>query len=150
MEQKVLRGNYSAKIDDKGRLKIPNAFRAVVEEQHGAALFVTSITGDSVRIYPMPVWMGVEERLSRMPSTHPARLKFLDRVNYFGQLGEFDSQGRVSLPTRLRVSAGMNGEVDVLGQVDYLEIWNHERLLARLAGDPFTDDDARALAEHGI
>jgi MraZ protein len=150
VEQKVLRGNYSAKIDDKGRLKIPNAFRAVVEEQHGAALFVTSITGDSVRIYPMPVWMGVEERLSRMPSTHPARLKFLDRVNYFGQLGEFDSQGRVSLPTRLRVSAGMNGEVDVLGQVDYLEIWNHERLLARLTSDPFTDDDARALAEHGI
>jgi len=150
VEQKVLRGNYSAKIDDKGRLKIPNAFRAVVEEQHGAALFVTSITGDSVRIYPMPVWMGVEERLGRMPSTHPARLKFLDRVNYFGQLGEFDSQGRVSLPTRLRVSAGMNGEVDVLGQVDYLEVWNHERLLARLDREPFTDDDARALAEHGI
>ena len=150
VEQKVLRGNYSAKIDDKGRLKIPNGFRAVVEEQHGASLFVTSITGDSVRIYPMPVWMGVEERLGRMPSTHPARLKFLDRVNYFGQLAEFDSQGRVSLPTRLRVSASMSGEVDVLGQVDYLEVWNHERLLARLTSDPFTDDDARALAEHGI
>ena len=150
MEQKVLRGNYSAKIDDKGRLKIPNGFRAVVEEQHGAALFVTSITGDSVRIYPMPVWMGVEERLGRMPSTHPARVKFLDRVNYFGQLGEFDSQGRVSLPNRLRLSANMSGEVDVLGQVDYLEVWNHERLLARLTSDPFTDDDARALAEHGI
>lgn len=150
MEQKVLRGNYAAKIDDKGRLKIPNAFRAVVEEQHGAALFVTSITGDSVRIYPMPVWMGVEERLRAMPSTHPARLKFLDRVNYFGQLGEFDSQGRVSLPARLRTSAGMNGEVDVLGQVDYLEVWNHDRLLSRFERDPFTDDDARALAEHGI
>ena len=30
-----------------------------------------------------------------MPSTHPARLKFLDRVNYFGQTAEFDGQGRV-------------------------------------------------------
>ena len=30
-----------------------------------------------------------------MPSTHPARLKFLDRVNYFGQIGEFDAQGRI-------------------------------------------------------
>jgi MraZ protein len=146
----VLRGNYSAKIDDKGRLKIPNAFRALVEEQHGTSLFVTSVTGESVRIYPMPVWMGVEERLRRMPSTHPARLKFLDRVNYFGQLGEFDSQGRVSLPARLRESAEMAGEVDVLGQVDYLDVWNHERLLSRFTRDPFTDDDARALAEHGI
>ncbi len=146
----MLRGNYSAKIDDKGRLKIPNAFRALVEDQHGAGLYLTSVTGESVRIYPMPVWLGVEERLRRMPSTHPARLKFLDRVNYFGQLSEFDSQGRVSLPTRLRDSAGMSGEVDVLGQVDYLEVWNHERLLAKFDREPFNDDDAKALAEFGI
>lgn len=146
----MLRGNYSAKIDDKGRLKIPNAFKALVEEQHGTALFVTSVTGESVRIYPMPVWLGVEERLRRMPSTHPARLKFLDRVNYFGQLGEFDAQGRVSLPPRLRATAGMTGDVDVLGQVDYLDVWNHDRLLAKFDREPFTDDDARALAEYGI
>ena len=146
----MLRGNYSAKIDDKGRLKIPNAFRALVEDQHGAGLYLTSLTGESVRIYPMPVWLGVEERLRRMPSTHPARLKFLDRVNYFGQLSEFDSQGRVSLPPRLRESAGMAGDVDVLGQVDYLEVWNHDRLLAKFDREPFTDDDAKALAEFGI
>ncbi len=146
----MLRGNYSAKIDDKGRLKIPNAFRALVEDQHGAGLYLTSVTGESVRIYPMPVWLGVEERLRRMPSTHPARLKFLDRVNYFGQLSEFDNQGRVSLQPRLRDSAGMAGDVDVLGQVDYLEVWNHERLLAKFERDPFTDADATALAEFGI
>jgi MraZ protein len=146
----VLRGNYSAKIDDKGRLKIPNAFRAFVVDQHGSGLYVTSLTGDSVRIYPMPVWLGLEERLRAMPSTHPARLKFLDRVNYFGQLSEFDGQGRVSLPPRLRSSAGMAGEVDVLGQVDYLEVWNHDRLLAKFDREPFSDDDAKALAEFGI
>ena len=146
----MLRGNYSAKIDDKGRLKIPNAFRALVEDQHGAGLYLTSVTGESVRVYPMPVWLGVEERLRRMPTTHPARLKFLDRVNYFGQLSEFDSQGRVSIPPRLRDSASMAGDVDVLGQVDYLEVWNHDRLLARFEREPFTDDDAKALAEFGI
>ncbi len=147
----MLRGSYPAKIDDKGRLKIPNAFRAVVEDRHaGTGLYVTSLTGQSVRIYPMPVWAAVEERLSRMPSTHPARLKFLDRVNYFGQVSEFDAQGRVLVPPRLREPAGMVGEVDVLGQADYLEVWNHERFLAKLQRDPFTDDDARALSEFGI
>ena len=146
----MLRGNYSAKIDDKGRLKIPNAFKALVVDQHGSGLYLTSLTGDSVRIYPMPVWLGVEERLRRMPSTHPARLKFLDRVNYFGQLSEFDAQGRVSLPPRLRSSAGMAGEVDVLGQVDYLEVWNHDRFLLKLQRDPYTDEDARSLSEFGI
>lgn len=146
----MLRGSYSAKIDDKGRLKIPNAFKALVDDQHGAGLYITSLTGDSARIYPMPIWLAVEQRLARMPSTHPARIKFLDRVNYFGQSGDFDTQGRVSIPPRLREAAGMTGEVDVLGQMDYLEVWNHERFLAKLQSEPFTDDDARALAEFGI
>jgi len=146
----VLRGSYPAKIDDKGRLKLPTAFKAFVEEQHGAALYVTSLSGDSVRVYPMPVWLGVEQRLSRMPSSHPARTKFLDRVNYYGQALEFDSQGRVLVPARLRESAGMIGDVDVLGQVDFLEVWNHDRFLAKLQREPFTDDDARALADFGI
>jgi MraZ protein len=85
----VLRGSHPARIDDKGRLKIPNAFRSLVEEQHGAgSLYVTSLSGESVRIYPMPVWVAIEQRLARMPSTHPARIKFLDRVNYYGQVSE--------------------------------------------------------------
>jgi len=146
----VLRGSYPAKIDDKGRLKIPNAFRAVVEDQHGAGLYLTSLSGDSVRIYPMSEWLAVEQRIQRMPSAHPARLKFLDRVNYYGQVGEFDVQGRVLIPGRLRDAAGMTGDVDVLGQMSYLEVWNHDRLLAKLNREPFTDGDARALAEFGI
>ena len=76
----MLRGNSPAKIDDKGRLKIPNGFRSVIEDGHGRQLFVTSLHGDSVRIYPMPVWAEIERKLAQIPSTHPSRLKFLDRV----------------------------------------------------------------------
>jgi MraZ protein len=146
----VLRGSYPARIDDRGRLKLPSAFKSLVEDRHGASLYLTSVGGDSVRIYPMPVWLGVEERVRQMPSSHPARLKFLDRVNYFGQAAEFDAQGRIVIPPRLREAAGMSGEVDVLGQMEYLEIWNHDRFLSKLQREPFTDDDARALAEFGI
>jgi MraZ protein len=146
----VLRGNYTAKIDDKGRLKIPNAFRSLIEGQHGADVFVTSLTGEYVRIYPMPVWMGLEEKMTRVPSTHPARLKFFDRVNFYGQTAALDNQGRVIIHPRLRDSAGMTGDVDVFGQYDYLDIWNHERFVAKLQREPYTDDDARALAEFGI
>ena len=146
----MLRGNHAAKIDDKGRLKIPNAFRALVEQTHGTELFVTSLTGESVRLYPMPVWLALEEKLARTPTTHPARIKFLDRVNYFGQTAEIDAQGRVVIHGRLRESALMLGEVDVFGLVDHLDVWNHERFVAKLARDPYTDDDAKALSEFGI
>ena len=146
----MLRGNYAAKIDDKGRLKIPNAFRALIEKAHGPELFVTSLTGEFVRVYPMPVWLALEERLARAPSTHPSRIKFLDRVNYFGQTAEIDAQGRVVIHQRLRDTATMAGEVDVFGKVDQLDVWNHERFVAKLASDPYTDDDAKALSEFGI
>jgi MraZ protein len=146
----VLRGNYAARIDDKGRLKIPNAFRALVEEQHGVELFVTSLTGESVRVYPMAVWLALEEKLSKVPSTLPARLKYLDRVNYYGQTASIDTQGRVVIHSRLRESAGMSGDVDVFGQYDYLEVWNHDRFAAKLLREPFTDDDAKSLSEFGI
>jgi MraZ protein len=146
----VLRGSTSARIDDKGRLKVPNAFRRLVEQKHGRELFLTSVTGEYVRIYPMPVWLDIEEKLAAMPSTHPSRQRFLDRINYFGSDGELDMQGRVIIPPRLREAATMNGDVDVLGQVNYLEVWNHDRLMAKMQRDPFTDDDARALSEFGI
>ena len=146
----MFRGNAPARIDEKGRLKVPNAFRTEIESQYGRALFVTSLTGEYVRIYPMPVWLEIEEKLGATPSTHPARLRYLDRVNYFGQDGEFDSQGRVLIPFRLRESASMIGDVDVLGQYNYLDVWNHERFVTKLQREPYTEDDARALSEFGI
>jgi MraZ protein len=146
----VLRGNAPARIDDKGRLKVPNAFRSLLETKYGRELFLTSLSGEYVRIYPMPVWLELEEKLGAMPSTHPSRLRFLDRVNYFGQAAELDSQGRVLIPLRLRESATMNGDVDVLGQFNWLDVWNHDRFLTKMQREPYTDDDARALSEYGI
>ncbi len=146
----MFRGNAPARIDDKGRLKVPNAFRSLLESKYGRELFLTSLSGEYVRIYPMPVWLELEQKLADMPSTHPAKLRFLDRVNYFGQIAELDVQGRVLIPLRLRDAATMAGDVDVLGQVNYLDVWNHDRFLAKLQREPYTDEDARALSEFGI
>ena len=146
----MFRGNAPARIDEKGRLKVPNAFRTFIEAKYGRELFLTSLSGEYVRIYPMPVWLEIEQKLAEMPSTNPARLRFLDRISYFGQTGELDGQGRVLVPVRLREAATMSGDVDVLGQVNYLDVWNHDRFLAKLEREPFTDDDARALSEFRI
>ena len=146
----MFRGHEQARIDDKGRLKVPNVFRSLLESKYGRELFLTSLTGEYVRLYPMPVWLDIEEKLGKMPSTHPSRLRFLDRVNFYGQAVELDTQGRVLIPARLRETAAIAGDVDVLGLYNYLDTWNHDRLQARLQRDPFTDDDAKALSEFGI
>lgn len=146
----MLRGSVAAKIDDKGRLKVPNAFRSAITEKYGDIVYVTSVTGQSVLIYPMSVWVDIEEKLKGVPSALPARRRYFDRVNYYGQQTEFDRQGRVSIHARLRESAEMVGDVDVFGNLSHLEVWNHERFAKKLAQEPLTDEDFSALADYGI
>ena len=147
----MFRGSSPAKIDDKGRLKIPTDFRRVLEERHGTLdLFVTSVEGDSALIYPMPVWEAFEARLATLPSTNPVRRRYQERVSYYGQQMQLDVQGRILIPQLLREKAGMNGDVVVMGELDHLVVWNHDRFLARLNEQPCTEDDYRALSELGI
>ena len=54
------------------------------------------------------------------------------------------------LPTVLRESAQTKGDVDVLGNLDYLEVMNHTRVLDQLKNEPYTDEDDKALEDLGI
>jgi MraZ protein len=146
----MLRGNYTARIDAKGRLKVPTTFRRHLQETYGAEVYVTSLTGDSVRIYPLTEWEGIEQRLALLPSMDTARRKFLDRTNYYGQQTSIDGQGRVLIHPLLRKSAGVMGDVAVLGYLNYLEVWELERFRQRLLSDPYTEEDEASIARLGI
>lgn len=146
----MFRGSAVATIDEKGRLKVPTDFRRLLEERWGAEVFVTSVQGDSALIYPMPVWEEIEGRLAGMATTDRIKERFLERVNYYGQQMRLDNQGRLVVPSILRQSAGVAGEVVVSGRLDHLVVWNRERFEKRLDDRPFADDDFQALAERGI
>jgi MraZ protein len=137
-------------VDDKGRLKVPADFRRLLEERFGSEVFVTSVLGDRALLYPLPAWEEHETRLLALPSTDRARTRYLERVNYYGQQLRLDPQGRVLMPQVLRESAGMSGEVVVVGELDHLVVWNRDRFASRLEAEPFTEDDFRALSEHGV
>jgi MraZ protein len=145
-----MRGSAPARIDDKGRLKVPTLFRGDIQDHRGPDVFVTSVKGDCVRIYPMSVWLEIERKLSAMPSNHPSRVRFLAAVNYYGQPSELDVQGRIVISPQLRTSASIVGDVRVFGHIDHLEVWNEELFVRKLHADPLTDEDALRLAEYGI
>ena len=146
-----MRGNQIATVDEKGRLKIPSVYRSEIEETHGVTdFYITSLTGDSVLIYPLPAWQEIEDRLSRLPALNPTKKKFLDRTNYYGQLASIDKSGRILIPSLLRESAKVEGEVVVLGNLNYLDVWNHETFRSKLKEQEFTDEDHQTLAELGI
>jgi MraZ protein len=144
-----LRGNCPAKVDEKGRLKIPAVFLEALKE-YGNQFYITSTTGESARIYPMKVWSEIEDKLANVSSQNRAKRKFLMRTSYYGQAAELDGQGRLLVPVVLREAAQMKGPVDVFGNLDYLEVMNHARVLADLKNAPYTEEDAKALEELGI
>jgi MraZ protein len=145
----MLRGNYPARVDEKGRLKIPSAFLGELMEGT-ADFFVTSTSGQFVRLYPMEEWNRIEERLARTSSTNRTKKKFLNLVNYYGQVVGIDKQGRILIPALLRDSAAMRGEVDLLGCLTYLDVWNHQRFLEEIRKNPLTAEDEKALDELGV
>lgn len=146
----MFRGSSPAKIDSKGRLKVPTEFRRLLAESYGPEVFITSVDGASAKLYPLSVWEAVESKLAAMPSAHRAKERFLERVNYFGQQLRLDSQGRVVIPQILRRQAEIVGDVVVSGRIDQLEIWNRERFAQKLEAAPLTEEDYQSLAEYGI
>ena len=145
----MLRGNYPATVDEKGRVKIPADFLEELRKS-GKKFYVTSSTGDRARVYPMKVWEEIEKKLAKLSSHNQAKQKFLTRTNYYGQVVEVDGQGRILIPPVLRESAQMKGEVDIQGQLTYLEVWNHAQFLEQMNRNPMTADDEQALDELGI
>src|SRR5579863_8254121 len=120
----MLRGSHLATVDEKGRVKIPAEYLAELR-RHGKQFYVTSENGEFARIYPMKIWGEIEKKLAKLSSHNAAKQKFLSRTNYYGQVVEVDGSGRILIPPVLRESAEMKGEVDVQGQLTYLEVWNH-------------------------
>jgi MraZ protein len=145
----MLRGNIPAKVDEKGRLKIPAAFLEELNG-YGRQFYVTSETGEYARIFPMRIWEELESKLSKLSSHNKTKQKFLTWTNYYGQAVEIDGQGRVLIPPVLREAALMKGDVDVMGHLTYLEVWNHGRSLDNLKKSPITDEDMKTLDELGI
>ncbi len=146
----VLMGHAPAKVDEKGRLKVPAGFRKVIEEKYGLDCFITSMDGEHAIIYPMPVWLDLQTRLGRVPSTSLARKKYAQRLAYYGQPATIDGQGRVLVPAVLREVAGMTDEVVVLGETDHLIVWNEQRIQRQLADSPLTAEELKELELHGV
>ena len=146
----MLRGNILAKVDIKGRLKLPANHRAVIEPRYGSEYFVTSLRGESALIFPMEVYATFEERLLQASKLEPLVHRLRSTLNYYGQSVTMDPQGRVLIHQLLRERAAIQGEVAVLGQQDHLEVWNRQLFEEMLKNEPLTDGVLKELASIGL
>ena len=61
--QVMFRGNYAARLDDNGRLKLPLEFKRVIDERYGAQFYITSLDGKVAQVYPFEEWERIMQKL---------------------------------------------------------------------------------------
>jgi len=152
----MFRGNHPARVDEKGRLKVPADFKALLSggADEKQVFYITSKDGKRAEVWPLKAWEEVEARLAKIPNMNPAKQKFLDVTSYYGAMAEMDNQGRLLIPQLLRESAKVGGkeaaDVVVFGKQDYLEVANREMFEAELNKAPLSVDHQAALAGLGL
>src|SRR5579863_3080980 len=112
----MFRGNHPAKIDEKGRLKMPAAFKALVDATNVKQFYITSTNGKTVQVWPLPEWEEREKQVTGLGEMTVMVRNYLRLTSYYGQQVEMDTQGRLLMPQKLRNAARLdNMEADVIG-----------------------------------
>jgi MraZ protein len=121
-------GLLQARVDEKGRLKLPVAAQQYLREFGDSKVFITSLDGSTARIYPNSVWESNLE-IFQQPQEDPegvGDLYFLAQA--YGEGGDIDGQGRVLLPTNLRRELGLENETVWLERYkNRLTVYNNQR-----------------------
>jgi MraZ protein len=144
----LLIGSQKAKLDKSGRIKIPEKFRAAIEEQYGKELYVTSLEDDFIQVFPLPVWVEMSSPPQKtMAYPDPDFQELWRQAHAKGIYGEIDAKGRVLISPRLREKAGLDKEVEVIGMHYYLEVWDKNRLTEKIEKKPLTYDDFKRISK---
>jgi MraZ protein len=136
----VFKGTYRHRIDPKGRLPVPAAFRRGLGEQPAPELVATPLD-QCVACYPRDEWARLETQLHALPAFSKP-VKALTRLLASRAVDcALDVQGRILLPAALRAAAGLAHEVVVVGVLNRFEVWAPE------AWSDFVRDSERLLED---
>lgn len=124
-------GEYSAKIDDKGRLVLPSAFKAVMSESEHADMRLVikkNIYQRCLDMYTYEEWSRKSEELkSRLNPLNRDHERFWSEYMRNRALVEPDGKvGRISIPKKLLDAIGADKEVVFCGADHKIEIWAKE------------------------
>lgn len=123
-------GSFLHQLDEKGRVSLPASFRREVPDQ---SFVLVQPYPPALALYPESEWSAVEERLRELVKHRPeARMWVLSMMTKAVEVVP-DSQGRILIPSRLVEAAGLDGQVQMVGAIDKVELWNPERFEAAVS-----------------
>lgn len=146
----MFRGRFAHTIDAKGRVSIPVAYRAELQQREERPPFLTNLPR-CLALYPNEKWLEFEERLANSSQIRPQAQAYQRFLLSGAQPCPIDRQGRLLVPSTLREHAALDREVIIAGVGSRVEIWNRERFLEELQSTiEQSEEISSVLADRGL
>jgi len=152
----LFRGVQTGRVDEKGRLKFSALVKQQLETQYeDPRLFITSLDGEKVKVFPIKEWEAAEARLSQKSTEGKdvdgeVKDKILFHANRYGAEESLDNQGRILVPAVLREIAGMRGEVKLMWQNNHILVLSAKNFDEAAVEKRLTSEDLKHAANLGV
>lgn len=141
----MFKGEYAHNIDKKGRIIVPARFR----EELGDVVTVTKGFDNCLYVYTPQQYEEMYQQILKLPETNRDVRRYQRSFLTSAWDCEFDNQGRITLPSKLVLKAGLIKECMVLGVGNHLEIWDKEKwIIEEEESDKVYDEIAENLTEY--
>ena len=121
----LFRGSSFHTIDAKGRIIVPARFREIIRDGDKPGVMLSKMDKGLVA-YTFDEWFKLEEKVLSLAEKSETMRRF--RRVFIGAASECncDKQDRILIPALLRLYAGFNKEIVLVGVLDHFEIWSKD------------------------
>lgn len=121
-------GDYSCKVDPKGRIMLPQAFKKNMPEvARDRFVIKKDIYEKCLVLYPMDEWQRRTDTLGEITNHFDREHRMLMReFSKDTAEVELDANNRMLIPARLLKLAEIDKDVVLAGQMGVIEIWSKE------------------------
>ena len=138
-------GTYECKIDVKGRLLIPSAFKKQLAPVIPKGFVLKrAVFQNCLELYPLEQWEELIKKVNSLNRFKKKNNDFIRRFTAGVKFIELDSNGRLLIPRDLIEFSNINREVTLSTSVNIIEIWNKSSYEKAIAD---SRDDFAQLAE---
>ncbi len=133
-------GTHQSRLDAKGRVSVPAAFRAALRASGGEAagggvsmILRPSHQHDCIEAWPLAAFDALSAPLQTLPMFSDEHEDFAGTLYNDAQLVESDKEGRIMVPGGLLAHARISSELTFMGFGRIFQIWEPEASQRRAA-----------------
>ena len=119
-------GTHECKVDAKGRLLLPSAFKKQLPDIQSGFVLKRSIYNPCLELWPMAEWNLMMQNLNNLNRHVRENDKFFTRFMAGVKLIDMDDVGRILVGKDLIAFAKIQKEVVFASKINIIEIWDKE------------------------